>query len=368
MLDHGEDIGPVLLVVVKDEVARRGIEREGFAKLLDDPRSGRMLGYADVEHVESCRWHDEEVRRGEDLAVVSKEVAPPLLRFGIGGSPWHKPGDRALGNVEAEHEKFAVNALHISRVLGGHTPDQGANLGLREGASDASTTRLPGLVRPKPLSVPAHGRVGLDHEQDLLAPWPEATEREPEDPIGRSHPRSRSLGREDGELLAESEIFDQKVRPRRAETSEPTQDDDDSWEHPGRMVGWESGVNDGSGRDSRYDPPCAKRPVPTRMEFWRATAGARDLSAQSGVEGVSERVRQALEARGVKSPDRHEHRITVRAAWHAASIEILLKIQSVSRHDLEAVSGRESARVRVHADLVRPRPDRRGDCDAHVEL
>ena len=92
--------------------------------------------------------------------------------------------------------------------------------------------------------MPPHDDVGLDDDEDLLPPRPEATERDPEDAIGRPHPRSRSLGREDGELLAEGEVLDQKVRPRRSETSEPTQDESDSGEHRDRMEGCRGGVND----------------------------------------------------------------------------------------------------------------------------
>ena len=78
-------------------------------------------------------------------------------------------------------------------------------------------------------------------------------------PIGRSHPRSTSLGREDGELLAKGEVLDQKVRPRRCEAPEPTQKAFDSGEHRDRMEEDGSGVNDVTGRDARYDSPCANR-------------------------------------------------------------------------------------------------------------
>jgi len=54
--------------------------------------------------------------------VVTKEVAPALPRFGIGGSPWHHSGDGTPRNVEAEHEKFGVNAGRTpGRVLGDET-------------------------------------------------------------------------------------------------------------------------------------------------------------------------------------------------------------------------------------------------------
>jgi hypothetical protein len=76
--------------------------------------------------------------------------------------------------------------------------------------------------------VPAHERVGPDNDQDLLPLRPQAAQRDPEESIGRPHPRPRSLGREDGELLAEGQILDQKVGPRRAQASEPIQDGSDS--------------------------------------------------------------------------------------------------------------------------------------------
>jgi len=132
-------------------------------------------------------------------------------------------------------------------------------------------TRLPRPILPKARSAPARHRVGPDDDQRLLPPRPEVTEREPEEPISRPHPRSRPLGREDGELLAEGEVLDQKVGPRRCDTSEPSQDDGDSGEHRDRMVGCRGGVNDATGPDWRYDPPNANRSLSTRMGFWRAT-------------------------------------------------------------------------------------------------
>jgi hypothetical protein len=82
-------------------------------------------------------------------------------------------------------------------------------------------------------------------------PRPKATQRDPEEPIGGSHPRSSSRGREDGGLLAQREVLDQKVGPRRSETSEPIQDDDDSGQHRDRMEGCGSAVNDATGPDWR---------------------------------------------------------------------------------------------------------------------
>jgi len=159
------------------------------------------------------------------------------------------------------------------RVLRRHTPDQATGFGFRRGASDEPATRLPGPELPKAFPVPAHDRVGLNDDPGLFPPWPKAAQREPEEPIHRPHSRARSLGREDGELLAEGEVFDQKVGSRRCETSEPTKDEGDSGEHRDRMEGCRGGVNSATGLDSRFDPARASRSLSTRMGSWRATGG-----------------------------------------------------------------------------------------------
>jgi len=195
---------------------------------------------------------------------------------------WSKPSEATRSSLPVSHNR----PLHISRVLRRHTPDQATDFGFRRGTSDEPATRLPGPELPEPLTVPAHHRIGLDDHQDLLPAWPETAEREPEDPIGGPHPRSRSFGREDGELLAKGEVLDQKVAPRRCEASEPAQDDGNSGKHRDRMEGWGSDVNDAPRLDSRYDPLRRNRSFLMRMEFWRGTA------ARAGTE-------QPVDARGL---------------------------------------------------------------------
>ena len=113
-------------------------------------------------------------------------------RSGIGGAPWHHSGDGSLRHVEAEHEKFAVNARRTpGRIFGSHPTDHGTDLGRRTRASDATATRLPSPVLPEPLTVPAHHRVGPDDAQRLLPPRPEATERDA--PMRRSQPRMNPI-------------------------------------------------------------------------------------------------------------------------------------------------------------------------------
>jgi hypothetical protein len=106
-------------------------------------------------------------------------------------------------------------------------------------------------------SVPAYDRVGLDDEQGLFPTRPKAAERDPEKAIGRPHPWSRSLGREDGESLAKGEVFDRKISLRGSEALEPSHDDRDSGEHRRRMERSGSAVDDSTGPNKQQDPPCA---------------------------------------------------------------------------------------------------------------
>jgi len=74
----------------------------------------------DAEYAEIPLRDGARVHRGKDLAVVKQEVASPLPRFVVCRSPWHHSRDRAIGNVEAEHEKLTVNARR--------TPGRGVRL------------------------------------------------------------------------------------------------------------------------------------------------------------------------------------------------------------------------------------------------
>ena len=99
--------------------------------------------------------------------------------------------------------------------------------------------------------MPPHERAGLDDDEGLFPARPDATERELEEPIGRSHPRPGAFGRQDGELLAEGQILDQKVGPRRGEALEPIQDGGDSGAHRDRMAASGNTVNGDSAKDWR---------------------------------------------------------------------------------------------------------------------
>ena len=78
----------------------------------------------------------------------------------------------------------------------------------RGARSAATALRDPAPIESEPLAVPAHHRVGLNDDEDLLPAGPEPAECDPEDSIDRPGPRlSLRLGVE-GQLLAKGKLHD----------------------------------------------------------------------------------------------------------------------------------------------------------------
>ena len=91
--------------------------------------------------------------------------------------------------------------------------------------------------------MPTDDGVGLDEDQDVLPPGPQAAQRHPKDAIRHSHPRPRPLGREDGELLAERKILEEQVGSRGEQGADPTGYGEDADEHRERMRSRARAVN-----------------------------------------------------------------------------------------------------------------------------
>ena len=79
----------------------------------------------DIQHVErECR-HREEVHGGDGFAMIPQKGEPALPWFVGSRSPAHPAGDAALGNLEAEHDEFAMDARSSpGGILGHHSEDQ----------------------------------------------------------------------------------------------------------------------------------------------------------------------------------------------------------------------------------------------------
>src|ERR1700693_3264280 len=63
-----------------------------------------------VEKTEGDRRNGEEIHGGDGFAMMAEKSQPPPTRFWISGRSLHPAGDASLRNIEAEHQKFAVDA------------------------------------------------------------------------------------------------------------------------------------------------------------------------------------------------------------------------------------------------------------------
>ncbi len=81
-------------------------------------------------------------------------------------------------------------------------------------AAWAPPPRLPSPVAPETLSMPTHDRVGL-HEQEYVTPaCPGAPEPDPEEPIRHAQARALPGVPKDVQLIAKSEVLEQKIGSR----------------------------------------------------------------------------------------------------------------------------------------------------------
>ena len=63
-----------------------------------------------VEKTEGDRRNGEEIQGGDGFAMIAEKSQPPQTRFWISGRSLHPAGDASLRYIEAEHQKFAVDA------------------------------------------------------------------------------------------------------------------------------------------------------------------------------------------------------------------------------------------------------------------
>src|SRR3989441_8779724 len=170
---------PVDRVAIAEEVGRRGVVRENVHDLLGGPVGSGVFGDVEVddapamvnEHDENeedaqARGGNREEVDGDQVADMVGEERPPRLRRP--GTPLrHQPGDGALGDVDTELPKRAMDSWGAPEgVRGGHAGDQSLDLGMDGRATSGRAARelAPVLAEAAPLP-PQDGGGGNDHEQ-----------------------------------------------------------------------------------------------------------------------------------------------------------------------------------------------------------
>jgi len=189
---------PKLLTVdpVAQEIARRGVVREGVHDLMGGPEGGRVLGHVEVNDAPAMvREHDEneedaqtgggdgkEIEGDQVWDMVGEERPPGLRRLGT--ALRHQPGDGALGHIEAELEELAVDSWGTPEwVRGGHACDQGLDLGIDGRATPGRPAGEPGPVLAEAMPLPSQDSGG-SHDHEGLSPLsPNSGQANPEEAI-----------------------------------------------------------------------------------------------------------------------------------------------------------------------------------------
>ena len=185
------------LVAVVEEIGWGGLVRERVDELLGRPGGGGMRGDVEVDYApavmgkhneneqdtEANGGHGEEVDRDEVADVIGEE-RPPGLR-GLGTTLRHEAGDGALGDVDAELEKLAVDARRTPQgVSGGHLPDEGSDLGIDARTTAGRPTREPGPILAEAAALPA---------QDVSGETMTSAFRQPVQTLARPAQNRRSI-------------------------------------------------------------------------------------------------------------------------------------------------------------------------------
>src|SRR5215469_10658376 len=63
-----------------------------------------------VQQLKRDRGDREKIHGRDRFAMIVKKSQPALGKFWVSGCPLHPAGNASLGNLEAEHEQFAMDA------------------------------------------------------------------------------------------------------------------------------------------------------------------------------------------------------------------------------------------------------------------
>ena len=77
-----------------------------------------------IEETKGDRRNGEEIHGRDGFAVIAQKSQPPPSRFWIPGRSLHPAGDASLRYIEAQHQKFSMNAGSApGAIFGYHAED-----------------------------------------------------------------------------------------------------------------------------------------------------------------------------------------------------------------------------------------------------
>lgn len=225
--DRDRSFQTIFPVAVEDQESLRGLKRERFSQLLNDPSARGILGDIEVqnpptimadheqavEDAERDGGNREEIHRGDGFAMIPQEGQPALGGARISGRPPHPSRNGSLRDIESEEHEFTVDTRCApGRILRDHAEDQIADF-LRDvlSADRAAESGDRSPIEFESGAVPADNGVGAHKDEGLLPARPESTRQYPEQLVSRGQSGPRMLAFEHGELLAEDEVFKEQA-------------------------------------------------------------------------------------------------------------------------------------------------------------
>src|SRR5712692_67170 len=113
----------ILGVPIEDEKSRSRLFGESLPQLLNDPATGGMSRYIEMQHpsaimtyneeaieyAERQRWYGEEIHRGDGLPMIAQKGEPTFSGLRISRRSAHLTGAGSFRDVEAQHQQLTVN-------------------------------------------------------------------------------------------------------------------------------------------------------------------------------------------------------------------------------------------------------------------
>ena len=148
--------------------------------------------------------------------MIAQEGHPSFCRL---GAPWRSPHPSqhsSLGDIEAKHLQFSMNARRTPcLVLGYHAEND-----LPQFPADTLSSGLGSVsINPRPiqsetLAVPADNGLRLNENQCPLPANPQLPQHYPEQFVSSTKWWPRMLSFENAELLSKSQILEEQVAAR----------------------------------------------------------------------------------------------------------------------------------------------------------
>jgi len=166
-----------------------------------------------IQRAEGERRHGEEVHRRNGFTVIAAKRRPSFRRLRVPRRLSHPTQHDSLGNLEAKHPEFAMNARRSpSWILGDHAEDQLSQFPARRLPSNYGMfTRDPFPVQLGSGAMPPNDSLRLRDREGGVPAAPNPAQDDPKQLVGCGRPRTGMLAHQSGELLPKCQVFHTKI-------------------------------------------------------------------------------------------------------------------------------------------------------------